>query len=87
MDNKGDLSIKIYQYESNQIVEITDSGAGMSDKIKEKIFEPFFTTKPTGVGSGLGLDIIQKIISKLKGKIEVESEIGKGSTFRVVLPF
>lgn len=87
MDNNGDLSIKIYQQNNTQVVEITDSGTGMSDEIKEKIFEPFFTTKPTGVGSGLGLDIIQKIIKKLNGTIEVESEVGVGSTFKVILPF
>ena len=87
MDNKGDLIIKIYQEKNNQIVEFTDSGSGMDKETMTKIFEPFFTTKPTGVGSGLGLDIIQNIIQKHNGTIDVSSEVGVGSTFKITLPF
>ena len=71
--------------ESGILVEITDSGCGISDEIKPRIFEPFFTTKPAGEGSGLGLDICKKIVDKHCGKIDVESQPGR-TTFRVWLP-
>lgn len=67
------------------VVEITDSGCGISDEIKARIFEPFFTTKRAGEGSGLGLDIVKKIIDRHEGSISVESRPGK-TTFRVFLP-
>ena len=87
MDNSGDLTIKLYQENENQIIEFTDSGVGMDKETMKKIFEPFFTTKPTGVGSGLGLDIIQNIIKKHEGNIEVKSKLGEGTTFKITLPF
>jgi len=87
MDNKGDLVIKIYQVKNEQIVLFKDSGSGMDEATLSKIFEPFFTTKPTGVGSGLGLDIIQNIVHKHNGRIEVNSELNIGSTFKIILPF
>ena len=87
MDNKGDLEIKIYQEKNEQIVLFKDSGIGMDEQTLSKIFEPFFTTKPTGVGSGLGLDIIQNIVHKHNGRIEVDSTLNFGSTFKIILPF
>ncbi len=68
------------------VVEIADTGAGMSPGVQKRLFEPFFTTKPAGVGTGLGLAICQRIVTDLGGRIEVESEFGKGSVFRVHLP-
>lgn len=67
-------------------VEIKDQGAGMEPDTLEHLFEPFFTTKPAGEGTGLGLSISRKIIEHHHGDIEVESAVGKGSTFRVWLP-
>ena len=58
----------------------------MSEEVKAKIFAPFFTTKRAGEGSGLGLDIVKKIIDKHQGRIEVESEVGRGTTFSIFLP-
>jgi len=58
----------------------------MSEEVKNKIFEPFFTTKEVGKGTGLGLSISYGIISDHKGKINVESEIGKGTEFIITLP-
>jgi PAS domain S-box-containing protein len=67
-------------------VEIADSGHGIAPEIMGRIFEPFFTTKPIGVGTGLGLSICQSIVSSMQGDLTVESEVGRGTTFRVVLP-
>lgn len=95
MEQQGILEIAIFQKTGASaeqkstgdrlVVEITDSGGGIAEEIRERIFEPFFTTKPAGEGSGLGLDIVQKIITKHQGSVEVESRPGK-TTFRVLLP-
>ena len=66
------------------IVEIEDSGGGIPPELRGRIFDPFFTTKP--VGTGLGLSIAHSIVTSLGGAIEVESEVGRGSLFRVSLP-
>lgn len=68
------------------VVQVSDSGAGIPSDIRHRIFDPFFTTKPLGVGTGLGLSICHGIVRSLDGTISVDSEVGKGSTFRVVLP-
>lgn len=68
------------------IVSFTDTGPGIPPEIKYKIFDPFFSTKAVGSGTGLGLSICYGIIEKHGGRIEVDSEIGKGATFRVILP-
>ena len=68
------------------VVEIRDTGGGIPKEIRERIFDPFFTTKPAGEGTGLGLWICNGILSALGGQIGVDSEIGKGSSFRVSLP-
>lgn len=68
------------------LIEVSDTGAGMAPEVKDRVFQPFFTTKPLGVGTGIGLSICHRIISDLGGSISVDSELGKGSVFRVVLP-
>ncbi len=67
-------------------VSIADDGAGIPPEIRGRIFDPFFTTKPIGVGTGLGLSICHGIVVSLGGEITVESEVGRGSTFAVLLP-
>ena len=67
-------------------IEIIDTGAGIPAEDLPRIFDAFFTTKPVGVGTGLGLAICKKLVSGMGGRLEVESAVGKGSTFRVVLP-
>lgn len=68
------------------IVEVSDTGSGIRKEHLERIFDPFFTTKPVGVGTGLGLAICHRIVSEMGGLIEVESDVGKGTLFRLVLP-
>jgi PAS domain S-box-containing protein len=72
--------------EDTVIIEVQDNGPGMSPEVRQHIFDPFFTTKPAGEGTGLGLSICQSIIQSMNGRIEVESEPGRGSLFRLVLP-
>jgi len=67
-------------------VQVADSGCGMSQEVLSHLFTPFYTTKPVGVGTGLGLSICNRIVQALGGEIMVESEVGKGSNFRVYLP-
>ncbi|MBU1692152.1 MAG: GAF domain-containing protein [Gammaproteobacteria bacterium] len=67
-------------------VEFSDTGKGISEENLNRIFDPFFTTKPVGKGTGLGLSLSYSIIQKHHGRIEVSSEVGKGTNFRVWLP-
>jgi PAS domain S-box-containing protein len=68
------------------LVEVHDTGPGMTQEVLDRVFDPFFTTKPIGLGTGLGLSICHGIVSALGGEITVESEPGKGTVFRVFLP-
>jgi CheY-like chemotaxis protein len=68
------------------VVEVSDTGAGIPPEIIGRIFEAFFTTKEVGVGTGLGLAICQRIVTDMGGELTVESEVPKGTTFRVRLP-
>ena len=80
-------ALRIRRDGDNAVVSVGDSGCGIPEEIRSKIFDVFFTTKPAGVGSGLGLDIVKKIIEKHHGRIDLQSEVGVGSTFSVYLPY
>jgi two-component system cell cycle sensor histidine kinase/response regulator CckA len=67
-------------------VAVKDNGLGMPDAVKARVFDPFYTTKPVGVGTGLGLSISNNIIKSFHGEIQIESEVGKGTTVSVLLP-
>ena len=87
-EDRKDGEIKIYteELDDNIVVRLTDNGVGIPEKIKNRIWEPFFTTKPVGVGTGLGMSITYGIIEKHNGKIELASEVGKGTEFAIYLP-
>jgi signal transduction histidine kinase len=94
MPQGGMLTIKTRQTLSSPSTEngrwieisITDTGIGITEESKKRIFDPFFTTKKMGEGTGLGLAICEKIAKEHSGRIEVESEVGKGSTIFVFIP-
>ncbi|BCB26789.1 hypothetical protein SKTS_16750 [Sulfurimicrobium lacus] len=86
IEDQGQITIRTGHDEKNVWVEVHDTGQGIKPEHLERIFDPFFTTKPVGKGTGLGLSLSYGIVHKHGGHIEVKSEVGKGSVFRVVLP-
>jgi two-component system, NtrC family, sensor kinase len=86
IEDHGIVTIRTGHNEDSIWVEIEDTGKGIPANLQGRIFEPFFTTKPVGKGTGLGLSLSYGTVKKHGGHIEVSSEVGKGSTFRVVLP-
>jgi PAS domain S-box-containing protein len=86
MKDGGRLTIISRASASEIRIHFADTGAGIPHEIQKKIFEPFFTTKEVGKGTGLGLAVSYGIVKNFGGDILVESEVGKGSTFTVVLP-
>jgi hemerythrin-like metal-binding protein/PAS domain S-box-containing protein len=87
IEDFGKITIRTGYQDADWLwVEVTDTGKGMSESTKAKIFDPFFTTKPVGQGTGLGLSLSYKIITDHQGRIEVDSQSGQGSRFRIYLP-
>ncbi len=83
---KGEITIRTGKADGEAFIAIADTGAGIPPDNLPRLFEPFFTTKPVGKGTGLGLSISYGIVQKHRGRIEVESTVGKGTTFTVWLP-
>jgi two-component system cell cycle sensor histidine kinase/response regulator CckA len=84
---QGDVHVSSRAIEAGQIVvEVRDTGCGISPEIRKRIFDPFFTTKAPGSGTGLGLAVCHGIVTSLGGEIELQSQVGQGATLRVVLP-
>ena len=83
---QGVITVHTYLQGKQVIVDITDTGCGISEENLEKLFNPFFTTKPEGQGTGLGLSITYGIIQEHGGSIEVTSKEGEGSRFIITLP-
>lgn len=82
----GVLTIRTYESGPSVFIEISDTGAGIEKHNLNKIFDPFFTTKPVGQGTGLGMSISYEIVAAAGGNIEVSSEVGKGTSFKICLP-
>lgn len=86
MPEGGRLTFRTYSANGNACLEVRDTGCGMSDDVKQRVFEPFFSTKPPEKGTGLGLAMVANIIEAHAGQIQVESEPGVGTLFRIEFP-
>jgi two-component system, cell cycle sensor histidine kinase and response regulator CckA len=101
MNRKGTLTIKLYAKSLDQklygqvgeiapgeytAIEVADTGCGMDPTTLVKAFEPFFTTKPVGEGTGMGLSVVLGVVQSIGGDIQIQSEVGKGTTFTLYLP-
>jgi len=85
MPEGGKIEIRTFHQKKKVYIQVSDTGVGMEEEVKKKIFEPFFTTKPFS-NTGLGLSMSYGIIKRFGGEIEVESKVGQGTTFTIILP-
>ncbi len=87
MSEGGSLVIRTgRENEDSTFVSVQDTGHGIPEEIRDRIFEPFFTTKPAEIGTGLGLSVVHAIVARHSGQIELVTEMGRGTTFKIVLP-
>jgi C4-dicarboxylate-specific signal transduction histidine kinase len=88
MESSGTRIISVNTREENGkvVVEVADTGCGIAHENIEDVFSRAFTTKPVGKGSGMGLDLVRKIVEDMDGTIGVESQVSKGTTFRIIFP-
>ncbi len=86
IDKNGTIYISTTSQNRGVLVSITDTGPGIPKEVSERIFDPFYTTKPVGKGTGLGLSTSYDIVKRLGGRMTVESQVGKGTTFHIMLP-
>jgi len=82
----GQVVVSTRETEAGPVIEVTDTGQGIAPEHLSRVFDPFFTTKPAGQGTGLGLSISYQFVAEHGGKIEVQSQPGKGASFRILLP-
>jgi signal transduction histidine kinase len=82
MPEGGTLTLRTRVREGKVVAEVSDTGTGIADEIRDRIFDPFFTTRDVGEGTGLGLSVSDSIVAAHGGSIEVDSKIGEGTTFR-----
>ncbi|MDG2022087.1 MAG: ATP-binding protein, partial [Phycisphaerales bacterium] len=88
-DTSGTVTISLKRHPDDEGIvhlEVRDDGEGIPEEIRNSLFDPYFSTRKTGRGTGLGLTIVHRVVTELGGEIEVESERGEGTTFRVSLP-
>src|SRR5436309_5197044 len=86
IEGEGEIRIRTWQQDETIRIAIADNGKGIPPEIQSKVFDPGFTTKRAGLGTGLGLSICLKIVEDHGGRIELESKVGRGTTFTIVLP-
>ncbi len=86
MGNGGELTIKTFSSRDHVCMSVSDTGPGIEDDILEQIFVPFFTTKDVDEGTGLGLSVVHGIVTAHNGTIDVDSQIGRGTTFTIRIP-
>ncbi len=86
LKGEGEIRLKTESIDGHAIIHVEDTGSGIPEEIREKIFEPFFTHGKSLKGFGLGMSITQRIIADHSGRIELQSESGKGTTFSIWLP-
>lgn len=86
INDRGEISISTRQEQEEVVVAISDNGCGIPAEVKDRIFEPFFTTKAVGKGTGLGMSIAYEIIQTHGGQIEIDSQVGVGTTFTIRFP-
>jgi signal transduction histidine kinase len=84
---RGQVTVRVAAVDAGRVaIEVIDTGCGMSPEVAARVFEPYFTTKELGKGTGLGLATVHSIVAHVGGEIHVESELGRGTTFRITLP-
>ncbi len=87
MQKGGTLVIRTGREDEDSIfLSVQDTGHGIPEEIRDKIFEPFFTTKPAEIGTGLGLSVVHAIVARHSGHLDLVTEVGHGTTFKIVLP-
>ncbi|WNG59513.1 PAS domain-containing protein [Archangium gephyra] len=86
LPGENEVCVRLRAIAGRVVIEVQDTGCGIAPELRDRIFDPFFTTKPVGTGTGLGLSICHGIVTAMGGDITVESEVGRGSTFRISLP-
>jgi signal transduction histidine kinase len=86
MPGGGLLRLRTFRAEDKVCLEVKDTGCGMGEEVKRRLFEPFFTTKAPEKGTGLGLSMVANIVAAHAGHIQVESEPGAGTLFRIEFP-
>jgi signal transduction histidine kinase len=84
MPEGGTISVQVIRDDDSVVIEVADTGCGISEKDRPRLFESFFSTKSEGVG--LGLAIVKRTIEDMSGSVSFESAVGRGTKFRIVLP-
>ena len=86
IETQGEIKISTRLVREKVVVAISDTGPGIAEENISRIFDPFYTTKPVGTGTGLGLNVVYNVINQHNGCVNVQSRIGKGTTFIIELP-